>query len=85
MSTKKNTEAKVETDMNTNEMNIDEMLDQVDRIIDSLESGDISLEDSFKIYESGMNMIKDISMKIDKVEKKIIELDADKTGEDDET
>ena len=52
------------------------MLEEVDGIIDSLESGDIPLEDSFKIYEKGMKTIREINGRIDKVEKKIIELDA---------
>lgn len=60
---------------------IEEMLEEVDEIIESLESGDIPLEDSFKIYEKGMKMIQTINSKIDKVEKKIIELDA---GDEDE-
>ena len=62
---------------------IEEMLKEVDNIIESLESGDIPLEDSFKIYEKGMKTIQAINARIDKVEKKIIELD---TGEnEDET
>ncbi len=55
---------------------IEEMLEEVDGIIESLESGDIALEDSFRIYEKGMKMIQSINSRIDKVEKKIIEIDA---------
>ena len=62
--------------MSENKKSIEEMLDEVDGIIDSLESGDIALEDSFKIYEKGMKTIQTINARIDKVEKKIIELDA---------
>ena len=56
---------------------IEELLEEVDTIIDSLESGDIPLEDSFKIYEKGMKLIQTVNSRIDKVEKKIIELDTD--------
>lgn len=55
---------------------IEEMLTDVDQIIDELESGEIALEDSFKIYEKGMKLIQTINSRIDKVEKKIIKLDA---------
>jgi len=60
---------------------IEEMLDDVDEIIESLENGDIALEDSFKIYEKGVKMIKNINSRIDMVEKKIIELDAKEQSE----
>lgn len=62
--------------MSENKKSIEEMLDEVDGIIESLESGDIPLEDSFKIYEKGMKTIQAVNARIDKVEKKIIELDA---------
>ena len=67
--------------MSDNKKTIEEMLEEVDGIIDSLESGDIPLEDSFKIYEKGMKSIREINARIDKVEKKIIELDADEGKE----
>lgn len=62
--------------MSENKKSIEEMLDEVDGIIESLENGDIPLEDSFKIYEKGMKTIQAVNARIDKVEKKIIELDA---------
>ena len=62
--------------MSENKKSIEEMLDEVDGIIESLENGDIPLEDSFKIYEKGMKTIQTVNARIDKVEKKIIELDA---------
>ena len=36
------------------DMTIEDMLDEVDGIITRLDSGEIPLEDSFKIYERGM-------------------------------
>ncbi len=55
---------------------IEELLDEVDAIIEQLEDGEVPLEDSFKIYEKGMKLIQTVNARIDKVEKKIIELDA---------
>ena len=57
---------------------IEEMMEDVDGIIDRLESGDVALEDSFQIYEKGMKLVQEINKKIDKVEKKLIEIDAGK-------
>ncbi|MDO4938990.1 MAG: exodeoxyribonuclease VII small subunit [Lachnospiraceae bacterium] len=68
--------------MSENKKSIEEMLEEVDGIIESLENGDIALEDSFKIYEKGMKIIQTVNSRIDKVEKKIIELDA---GDDNES
>ena len=55
---------------------IEEMLSEVDGIIDELESGEIALEDSFKVYEKGMKLVQTINSRIDKVEKNIIKLES---------
>lgn len=57
---------------------IEEMLADVDELIEQLETGEIPLEDSFKVYERGMKLVQTINSRIDKVEKKIIEIDPDK-------
>ena len=59
----------------TKKKTIEELLQDVDEIIDALENGDIPLEDSFKVYEKGMKLIQTINSRIDKVEKKMIEID----------
>lgn len=56
---------------------IEEQLEEVDEIIGQLESGEIPLEDSFKIYEKGIKLIQNINSRIEKVEKKMIELAPD--------
>ena len=55
---------------------IEQMLDEVDKIVAQLDSGEIPLEDSFKIYERGMKLVSSINTRIDKVEKKVIEIEA---------
>ena len=55
---------------------IEDMLDEVDSIIAQLDSGEIPLEDSFKIYERGMKLVSSINTRIDKVEKKVIEIES---------
>lgn len=59
------------------EMTLEEMLYSLDEHIQELESGDISLEQSFRVYEKGMRLLKECNEKIDLVEKKVLELNAD--------
>ena len=48
---------------------------QLDGIIQELQGGELTLEESFKKYEEGMKMIRHCSDAIDKVEKKLIVLE----------
>lgn len=50
---------------------IAENFESLERIIARLESGEVSLEDSFKYYEQGMKLVKSCKEQIDRVEKKI--------------
>ena len=64
------------------ERTLQEMLKTLDEQIRQLESEDISLEDSFLVYEQGMKLIKECNDKIDRVEKKVLELNAEGTLQD---
>ncbi len=59
------------------ELTLEEMLRALDEHIQELESEDISLEQSFHVYEKGMRLLKECNEKIDRVEKKVLELNAD--------
>ena len=61
------------------ERTLQDMLQTLDDAIRQLESEDISLEDSFLVYEQGMKLIKECNEKIDRVEKKVLELNAEGT------
>ncbi len=61
------------------ERTLQDMLQTLDDAIRQLESEDISLEDSFLVYEHGMKLIKECNEKIDRVEKKVLELNAEGT------
>lgn len=61
------------------ERTLQEMLKKLEENIRQLESEDISLEDSFLVYEQGMKLIKECNDKIDHVEKKVLELNAQGT------
>lgn len=64
---------------NKQERTLQDMLQTLDEQIRQLESEDISLEDSFLVYEQGMKLIKECNEKIDRVEKKVLQLNAEGT------
>lgn len=45
---------------------------ELDALIQQMENKETSLEDSFKLYSSGMKLIKYCNDSLDKVEKKLI-------------
>lgn len=51
--------------------------DELNEIISKLEAEDISLEESFLLYNSGMKLVKSCNDSIDKIEKKLIILNED--------
>lgn len=51
---------------------IEQTFEELDRIMEKLESSDTSLEESFACYEAGMKLVKACGEKIDKVEKQMI-------------
>ena len=55
---------------------------QLETVIERLEAEDISLEDSFKAYSEGMELLQFCNGSIDRVEKKVLKMNED--GELDE-
>ena len=62
-----------------NEKNIEDVFQELDVIAEKLESSDTSLEDSFRLYKKGMELLKYCSGKLDTVEKKMLHMDEDGT------
>ena len=54
---------------------IEDSFTQLDDIIAQLESGSLSLDESFKKYNEGIKLIKACNQQLDKVEKQIIVID----------
>lgn len=54
---------------------LEESMEELERIMKELERDDIALEDSFKLYNNGMKVLKNCNDAIDKVEKKLIVLE----------
>ena len=65
------------TENNGQETTIEESLKELDGIVEKLESRDISLEQSFSIYQKGMELLRQCSGKIDTVEKKMLKISGD--------
>ena len=57
------------------EQSLEEIFSDLEQTIKKMEEGEISLEESFQLYQQGMDMLKACNSKIDKVEKKMLLLD----------
>lgn len=58
---------------------LEEMFTELDLLAEKLEDRDTSLEDSFRLYRQGMELLKLCSEKLDTVEKKMLQLNEDGT------
>ena len=61
------------------EKSLEEMFAELDLLAEKLEDRDTSLEDSFRLYRQGMELLKFCSGKLDTVEKKMLQLNKDGT------
>lgn len=59
------------------ELNLEEAFEQLEETVAALEQEDISLEESFRIYKNGMELLKKCNQAIDQVEKKVLILNED--------
>ena len=57
------------------DMTMEETFAQLQATLKSLEAGDLSLEDNFKLYEQGLSLVKAADEKLDAIEKKLIVLE----------
>lgn len=62
------------------ELKFEEALKKLESIVDGLEHGKVSLEDSLKKYEEGIRLAKYCSQKLKEAEKKIEILTKDTSG-----
>lgn len=61
----------------TEELSVEESFARLDEIVGALESQELSLEDSFALYQTGMQLLKSCGEKLDTVEKKILIMNGD--------
>ena len=58
------------------EPKLEELFEQIEYIADELEGSDISLEESFALYDKGLHLLKQSNRIIDEIEKKVLVLDS---------
>ncbi len=56
------------------ELTLDETFEKLEDAIGKLEQEDVSLEESFKLYKEGMELIRSCNEKLDRVEKEVLKL-----------
>ncbi|HDD44604.1 MAG TPA: exodeoxyribonuclease VII small subunit [Candidatus Desulfofervidus auxilii] len=59
----------------------EEAIKRLEEIVKKLEAGEIPLEESLKLFEEGMNLIRYCQQKLDEVEKKVELLVKNERGE----
>ncbi len=57
---------------------IEEELVELEKMIRQLESQEISLEESFQLYEQGMKLVREINTRIDAVEAQVLRIETDR-------
>ncbi len=63
--------------MATKKTTIEQDLDKLDELVKKMDAEDISLEESFSVYEEGMKILKSANEKLDVYEKKVKVLQED--------
>ena len=56
------------------ELTLEEYFSGLEEIIEKMQDTEVSLEDSFALYEQGMKMLKNCNQKIDAVETKMLKM-----------
>lgn len=49
--------------------------DQIEQLLQKLQEGEVSLEESFRLYEQGMKLLQKCNENIDHVEKQMLQID----------
>ena len=68
--------------MSEKRRNLEEMFKDLEELIGKMENEEITLEQTFDLYNNGMELLKKCNLSIDEVEKKVLVLD--ENGETDE-
>lgn len=63
------------------EISFEKALEKLETIVESLEEGNLPLEDTLKMFSEGMDLLKSCQEKLKTVETKIEKLIAEKNGE----
>jgi exodeoxyribonuclease VII small subunit len=61
---------------------LEENFASIENILEKLDQGSLSLEESFRLYKDGIKLVKQCNIQLDKVEKQLMILDREKEDED---
>lgn len=62
------------------EKKFEKAMERLELIVQSLESGDLALEESLKVFEEGIELVRFCNTKLDEAEQKITILTKESTG-----
>lgn len=62
------------------EQKFEKAMERLESIVQSLEGGDLSLDDSLKVFEEGMDLVQFCTRKLDEAERKVTILMRDSSG-----
>ncbi|MBR6771359.1 MAG: exodeoxyribonuclease VII small subunit [Lachnospiraceae bacterium] len=62
---------------NRQELTLEEAFEKLEETVEKLEAEEITLEESFQIYQQGMKILKYCNDKIDRVEKRVLRINED--------
>ena len=68
-----------QTEEKKEERSIEETFGELDQLARKLEDKDTPLEESFRLYRQGMELLKDLNGRLDTVEKKMLQMNEDGT------
>ncbi len=54
---------------------LEEGLEKIERLLERLTDREVTLEESFRLYQEGMELLKQCNARIDHVEKKMLQID----------
>ena len=69
------------TKKDSHELKFEEAIADLEQVVEQLESGDLSLEDSLAAFEQGVGLVRYCNQKLSEVEKKVELLVKDKQGQ----
>lgn len=67
--------------MSREKKNFEEAISELERIVEELEKGEVSLDQSIEMFQKGVELSKYCSKRLDEIEKKITVLIEDDKGE----
>jgi exodeoxyribonuclease VII small subunit len=69
------------TKRDSQQLKFEAAIEDLEQVVEQLESGDLSLEDSLAAFEKGVGLVRYCSQKLSEVEKKVELLVKDKEGQ----